>query len=76
MDEKSLKLLEHKLDVLINLNALLVTKDMKVTEAAPLLNNIGLAPSDIATILGSTVNAVNVRISGAKAGKKSNKAKK
>ncbi len=76
MDEKSLKSLEHKLDVLINLNSLLVTKGMKVTEAAPLLNSIGLTPSEIATILGSTTNAVNVRISEAKTDKKSKNAKK
>lgn len=76
MDEKSLKSLEHKLDILINLNALLVTKGMKVAEAAPILNSIGLAPSEIATILGSTVNAVNVRLSEARADKKSKKPKK
>lgn len=70
MDEKSKKSLEEKMDILIKLNAYIATKGMKVAEAAPILNSLGLASSDIATILGSTVNAVNARLSEARKNKK------
>ncbi|MFN8385383.1 MAG: hypothetical protein U0X92_03065 [Anaerolineales bacterium] len=69
-------LLHQKLDTLIRLNAYIAVKGMKIAEAAPLLNELGISPVEIALILGSTPNAVNVRISEAKAAKKNSKAKK
>jgi predicted transcriptional regulator len=72
IDSKSL---EQKLDTLIRLNAYIATKGMKVAEAAPILNELGMSAAEIALILGSTPNAVNVRLSEARAGKKKAKAK-
>lgn len=69
-------LLHQKLDIIIRLNAYIAVKGMKITEAAPLLNELGISPVEIALILSSTPNTVNVRISEAKAAKKNAKAKK
>lgn len=76
MSADNFVLLHQRLDVLIRINAYIAIKGMKVAEAAPLLNELGISPAEIALIVGSTPNAVNVRISEAKAAKKSRKAKK
>lgn len=65
--------IEQKLDVLIRLSAYLATKGMKVAEAAPILNGLGMSSGEIALVLGSTPNAVKVRISKSKASKKNGK---
>ncbi len=70
MDEKLQKLLVEKLNVLIRIDASILTKGMKISEAAPLLYQFGLTQVEIASILGSTTSAVNTRIAEAKAGKK------
>jgi hypothetical protein len=75
MDDSDTKSLEQKLDLLIRLNAYIATKGMKVADAASILNGLGMSASEIALILGSTPNAVNVRISEARAEKKKSKAK-
>jgi DNA-directed RNA polymerase specialized sigma24 family protein len=75
MADSDAKSLEQKLDMLIRLNAYMATKDMKVADAAPILNELGMSASEIALILGSTPNAVNVRISEARAEKKKGKVK-
>ncbi len=70
MDEKTLKSIEQKLDLLIRLNAVSISKGMTVSEGAPLLKELGLSIKDIAVVLRSTENAVKVRASQAKASKK------
>ena len=75
MADGNSKSLEQKLDTLIRLNAYIATKGMKVADAAPILNELGMSAAEIALILGSTPNAVNVRISEARAEKKKGKAK-
>ena len=75
MSGVELQSIEQKLDVLIRLNAYLATKGMKVAEAAPILNGLGISSAEIALVLGSTPNAVNVRISESKANKKNTKVK-
>lgn len=75
MSGKELQSIEQKLDLLIRLNAYLATKGMKVADAAPILHGLGMSSSEIAMVLGSTPNAVNARISEAKANKKNVKIK-
>jgi predicted transcriptional regulator len=75
MADSDAKSFEQKLDILIRLNAYMATKGMKVADAAPILNELGMSASEIALILGSTPNAVNVRISEARAEKKKGKVK-
>lgn len=70
MDEKTLKSIERKLDLLIRLNAVAISKGMTVSEGAPLLKELGLSVKDIAIVLRSTENTVNVKASQAKASKK------
>ncbi len=75
MSDVDLSLLEQKLDILIRLNAYIATKGMKVADAAPILNDLGMCTTEIALVLGSTPNAVKVRVSEARAEKKKNKTK-
>ena len=66
MKEDILKSIERKLDVLIDLTAYLATREMTVTDGAPLLNRLGMTPAEIAPILKSTASAVKTRIKEAK----------
>jgi len=64
-----------KLDYLLRVHAISVTKGMKQNEQIALLNRAGLPPKEIADLLGTTGNTVNValtnlRKSGKKKGKK------
>jgi DNA-directed RNA polymerase specialized sigma24 family protein len=58
---------EAKLDVLIRLMALSVAPESLTLEnRAVRLQRAGLAPKDIASLIGTTSNAVRVALSGAK----------
>jgi len=64
-----------KLDYLLRVHTIRVTKVMKQNEQTALLNRAGLPPQQIADWLGTTGNTVNValtnlRKSGQKKGKK------
>jgi hypothetical protein len=63
MEEKQLKAIIDKLDILIKIVALSSTKGLTSTEKISLLNQAGIAPKDIAEIIGTTQNVVNVRLS-------------
>jgi CRP-like cAMP-binding protein len=70
-----------KLDYLLRIHVLGVTKGMKQNEQIALLNRVGLPPKDIADLLGTTGNAVSVRLaemrkSNGKKGKASRSRKK
>lgn len=66
MNDDTFKSIERKLDVLIGLTAHLATKDMTVTDGAPLLRRLGMSPAEIAPVLKSTAKAVKTRIKEAK----------
>ena len=64
-----------KLDYLLRVHTISVTKGMKQNEQIALLNRSGLPPKEIAHLLGTTGNTINValtilRKSGQKKGKK------
>lgn len=63
MEEKQFKTISAKLDTLIRIVALTGTKGLTSTESIKLLNQAGISPKEIAEILGTTANAVNVRLS-------------
>ncbi len=63
MDDKQFKVIVSKLDVLIRIIALTNTKDLTSTDKISLLSQAGLAPKEIAEIIGTTQNVVNVRLS-------------
>jgi len=59
--------MEEKLDTLIKLMALQVTdRHPSLTEKAVVLRRIGLTPTEIADICGTTSNTINVRLAEAK----------
>ncbi len=72
MNDKKLTAIEEKLDTLVKLVGFRIAKDMglNVSDVAPVFKRLGLSNEDIASILGSTPNAVSVRISEAKREKK------
>lgn len=55
-----------KLDQLLRVLAISVTKDLKQTEQIALLNRAGIPPKDIAEFLGTTPNTVSVALSNQK----------
>lgn len=63
MEENQFKELINKLDILTKIVALSGTKGLTSTEKIFLLNQAGIAPKDIAEIIGTTQNVVNVRLS-------------
>ncbi len=63
MAEKKLDEISQKLDILIRIIALSSMKDMTSTAKIALLSQAGIAPKDIATILNTSQNVVNVRLS-------------
>jgi ethanolamine utilization microcompartment shell protein EutS len=69
-EETKTKEISHKLDTLIKLIAYQIVGKMTVSEAAPLLRRLGLTPSEIAAIYGSTAKAVSVRLAEANRKKK------
>jgi hypothetical protein len=71
--QSKLTSIQEKLDQLIFLVACQVTQGQSVAQAAPVLKRLGLNNSQIATVLGSTPNAISVRLAEAK-GKKAKSA--
>ena len=51
---------EQRLDTIIHLLTAIITKDMNRKEAVLMLDTAGLAPKDIAGVLGLTGNQVSV----------------
>jgi DNA-directed RNA polymerase specialized sigma24 family protein len=65
-EEVDLHELDRKINALLRLFAYSVCAEMTVTEAAPLLDRLGLSAGEIADVMDSTPNTVRVRISEAK----------
>jgi len=63
MEEKQINEITKRLDKLIRIIALSSTRDLTLTEKIYLLHQAGFAPKEIADILGTTSNVVNVRLS-------------
>jgi len=63
MEDKQFKEIVKRLDKLIQIVALSSTKGLTSTEKISLLHQAGFAPKEIADILGTTSNVVNVRLS-------------
>jgi len=59
MDSKQFSLFEKKIDVLIGLLTLDITKDKTLRDRVELLNSLGLGPVEIAKILGKTRNNID-----------------
>lgn len=66
MAENKYESIENKLDILINLTAKQIVKDMSNSQAAPYLRGLGFEPKQIAIILGSTPGAIRTYVSAAK----------
>jgi len=65
MDEKQFKEINNKMDLIVRLLALDVVKDLKVQKDKIIaLSSFGFGPSEIAKLLGTTPNTVNVALSG------------
>ena len=54
--------INRKLDVLIRLTAYQLVAGKTLTNGAPILRRLGLTPTEIAAIFGSTPGAVGVRL--------------
>ena len=63
MDEKQFNEIVKRLDSLIRVVAISNMRDLTSTAKIALLNQAGFAPKEIADILGTTQNVVNVRLS-------------
>jgi hypothetical protein len=63
VEEKQFRAIVSKLDILIRIVALSNTKGLTSTDKISLLNQAGLAPKNIAEIIGTSQNVVNVRLS-------------
>lgn len=63
LEEKQFRALIERLDILIKIVALSGTRDLTSTEKIQLLKSAGIAPKDIAEIIGTSQNVVNVRLS-------------
>jgi CRP-like cAMP-binding protein len=55
---------------LVNLLGMLLVRDKKQTEQITLLNQVGFRPVEIAALLGTTPNTVNVELSNQRRQKK------
>lgn len=69
MEEKQLQQILKKMDGLIKIVALSSMKDMTSTAKIALLSQAGFAPKDIADILNTSQNVVNVRLSEMRKGR-------
>jgi len=58
MDSKQFSSFEKKIDVLIGLLTLDITKGKTLQDRVELLNSLGLGPAEIAKILGKTNNNI------------------
>ena len=63
MPDPQIRTIEDKLDVLIRLLAISMTADKSQGEQIVLLNKANFQPKDIASLLGTTPNAVSVALS-------------
>jgi DNA-directed RNA polymerase specialized sigma24 family protein len=72
--QNSLGAIDKKLKTLINLIAYQIAQGKTLAESAPVLRRLGITPSEIAAIFGSTSGAVSVRLAEAK--KKRGKSKR
>ena len=67
MDETQFNEISGKIDLAVRLLALNLVKDLKVQkEKIMALSAFGFGPSEIAKLLGTTANTVNVALSGAR----------
>lgn len=58
-----------KLDNLLRVVTIGVTREMKQNDRIALLNRVGFQPKEIANLLGTTGNTVNVALSNLRKGK-------
>ena len=63
MDETNSKEIIERLDKLIRVVALTGMKDLTSTQKIALLSQAGFSPKEIAEIIGTSQNVVNVRLS-------------
>jgi len=63
MDETDSKGIIERLDKLIRVVALTGTKELTSTQKIALLSQAGFGPKEIAEIIGTSQNVVNVRLS-------------
>jgi len=63
MEHKQFTGIVERLDKLIRIVALSSTKGLTLTEKISMLHQAGFAPKEIADILATTANVVNVRLS-------------
>jgi DNA-directed RNA polymerase specialized sigma24 family protein len=63
MEDRQFEEITERLDKLIRIVALSSTKGLTLTEKILLLHQAGFAPKEIADILATTSNVVNVRLS-------------
>jgi len=63
VEAKQFDQLMRKLDTVIRIVALSSMRNLTSTEKIALLSHAGLAPKEIAEIIGTTQNVVNVRLS-------------
>ena len=59
MDIEQFSILDKKMDVLIGLLTLNLTKDKTLQERVELLHSLGLGPTQIAKVLGKTKNNID-----------------
>ena len=63
VDDKQFKIITEKLDKLIRITALSNTRELTSTEKITILSQAGFSPKEIAELIGTTQNVVNVRLS-------------
>jgi len=63
LDEKQFDAIITRLDQLIRITALSNTKDLTSTDKISLLSQAGFGPKEIAELIGTSQNVVNVRLS-------------
>ncbi|MFA4946338.1 MAG: hypothetical protein WC607_02230 [Candidatus Micrarchaeia archaeon] len=66
MSEEILARIDRRLEQLVKISALNVGKDSTLTDRIVLLYKIDFGPKEIAEILGTNPNVVNVRLSEAR----------
>jgi len=64
-----------KIDQILRILAVIATKGLKQREQIAVLNQAGLAPKDIADLLGTSSNTVRVELVGLRKAKRGNKRK-
>ena len=66
MTEKILERIDKRLEQLVKLSALNLGKELTIRERIFLLYKAGFTPTEIANVLGTNANTVNVRLSEAR----------